>query len=286
MSSVARLTPDEVVASLAELPPMPTSIQEVIVACDDHDMTVGQLSQVVLRDQSLTANILKLANSAFYGHARRVTTVTEAVVLLGFSAIKSLAISSHTARLLNRPLPGYGLNQGELWHHSICVAFTARRLAVEVHLAPVEEAFVAGLLHDIGKTVLSGYMEQAFAEVSRVSTETREPFHHVEARLLGFDHAELGARVAARWSFPQELEEAIRYHHDPDQATLKPMLAHVVHVADAVCMMLGQGLGGDGLNYEVSRGSLEILGFDQDRLMRLMDEVAQMVTPDAFGVDD
>jgi HD-like signal output (HDOD) protein len=96
MSTITRLTAAEVAAAVAELPPMPASISEVLAACDDQDMTVGQLSQVILRDQSLTANLLKLANSAFYGHARRVTTATEAVVLLGFSAIKSLAISSHT----------------------------------------------------------------------------------------------------------------------------------------------------------------------------------------------
>ena len=106
MSTITRLTAAEVASAVAELPPMPASISEVIAACDDQDMTVGQLSQVILRDQSLTANLLKLANSAFYGHARRVTTVTEAVVLLGFSAIKSLAISSHTSRLLNGALPG------------------------------------------------------------------------------------------------------------------------------------------------------------------------------------
>jgi putative nucleotidyltransferase with HDIG domain len=246
-------------------------------------MTVGQLSQVVLRDQSLTANILKLANSSFYGHARRVTTVTEAVVMLGFSAIKSLAISSHTARLLSGSLPGYGLQQGELWRHSISVAFTARRLAVEVQLAPVEEAFVAGLLLDIGKTILSSYMENAFDEVTRISQERRVPFHEVEAELLGFDHAELGAQIASSWSFPPELEEAIRFHHSPSGATLKPALSHCVHLADAACMMLGVGLGTDGLMYGMDPASLAVLDITPDRLMRLMDDVGPLVSNDPFG---
>ena len=280
---ITRLTAPEVAAAVAELPPMPSSIQEVISACDDQDMTVGQLSQVVLRDQSLTANILKLANSSFYGHARRVTTVTEAVVMLGFSAIKSLAISSHTARLLNGSLPGYGLQQGELWRHSISVAFTARRLAVEVQLAPVEEAFVAGLLLDIGKTILSSYMENAFDEVTRISQERRVPFHEVEAELLGFDHAELGAQIASSWSFPPELEEAIRFHHSPSGATLKPALAHCVHLADAACMMLGVGLGTDGLMYGMDPSSLAVLDITPDRLMRLMDDVGPLVSNDPFG---
>jgi putative nucleotidyltransferase with HDIG domain len=280
---ITRLTAPEVAAAVAELPPMPSSIQEVISACDDQDMTVGQLSQVVLRDQNLTANILKLANSSFYGHARRVTTVTEAVVMLGFSAIKSLAISSHTARLLSGSLPGYGLQQGELWRHSISVAFTARRLAVEVQLAPVEEAFVAGLLLDIGKTILSSYMENAFDEVTRISQERRVPFHEVEAELLGFDHAELGAQIASSWSFPPELEEAIRFHHSPSGATLKPALSHCVHLADAACMMLGVGLGADGLMYGMDPASLAVLDITPDRLMRLMDDVGPLVANDPFA---
>ncbi len=283
MALITRLTAQEVAAAVAELPAMPASIAEVIAACDDHDMTVGQLSQVILRDQSLTANILKLANSSFYGHSRRVTTVTEAVVMLGFSAIKSLAISSHTARLLSGGLPGYGLQQGELWRHSISVAFTARRLAVEVRLAPVEEAFVAGLLHDIGKTILSSYMEHAFDEVTRIAQDRRIPFHDVEAELLGFDHAELGAQIAVAWSFPPELEEAIRFHHSPGGATLKPALAHCVHLADAACMMLGVGLGADGLMYGVDPESLEVLGITPDRLMGLMDDVAPLIAGDPFG---
>lgn len=285
MASAARISPDEIAHSLAELPPMPASISEVISACDDQDMTVGQLSQIILRDQGLTANILKLANSAFYGHARRVTTATEAVVLLGFSAVKSLAISSHTARLLNRALPGYGLAAGELWQHSIAVAFCARRLAVEVQLAPVEEAFVAGLLHDIGKIVLATHMETVFTEIGEEARQRRESFHHVEAEVLGFDHAELGARVAAQWSFPPELEEAIRCHHDPGRATLKPRLAHVVHLADAICMMLGVGLGADGLAYEVDPTTFDALGYDQQRIVGLLDELEPLLSVDAFGLE-
>jgi putative nucleotidyltransferase with HDIG domain len=283
MSTVTRLTAADVAAAVAELPAMPSSITEVISACDDNDMTVGQLSQVILRDQSLTANILKLANSAFYGHARRVTTATEAVVLLGFSAIKSLAISSHTSRLLSGALPGYGLQHGELWRHSVAVAFTARRLAVEVQLAPVEEAFVAGLLHDLGKTILSSHMEHAYDEVTRIAQERRVPFHDIERELLGFDHAELGALVASAWSFPAELEEAIRHHHSPDEATLKPALAHCVHVADAACMMLGVGLGTDGMMYGIDPGSLSALGITPERLTGLMEDVAPLIADDPVG---
>jgi putative nucleotidyltransferase with HDIG domain len=277
MATITRLSAEEVAAAVAELPAMPSSITEVILACDDQDMTVGRLSQTILRDQSLTAAILKMANSAFYGHARRVTTVTEAIVLLGFPAIKSLAVSSHGSRVLGGSLPGYGLQQGELWRHSVAVAFTARRLAVEVRLAPVEEAFVAGLLHDIGKTILSGFMENAFDEVTRIAHERRIPFHEVEAELLGFDHAELGALVAAGWSFPPELVEAIRRHHSPGDARLKPPLAHCVHLADAACMMMGVGLGREGVMCVLDPVSLAAVGIAAERVGALMEGIEPLI---------
>lgn len=109
------------------------------------------------------------------------------------------------------------------------------------------------------------------------------PFHEVEAELLGFDHAELGAHIAASWSFPPELEEAIRFHHSPSGATIKPALSHCVHLADAACMMLGIGLGIDGLMYGMDPDSLTTLGITAERLMEIMGEIAPMITDDPFG---
>ncbi|MEW6582103.1 MAG: HDOD domain-containing protein [Actinomycetota bacterium] len=271
------LSIDEITARIAELPVLPASVSEVITACDDPDITVGQISQKILQDQQLTASILKLANSAMYGLSRRVSTVTEAVVLLGFATIKSLAISSHTYRLLNRSLPGYGMQRGEIWWHSISVAMAARRIAVEVHLAPVEEAFVAGLLHDIGKTVLSGYMEDAFEEVIDIVQSERVAFSDAENRVLGYDHAELGARIARAWNFPPDLVEAIRFHHTPGAASLKPKLTYAVHLADCICMMLGIGIGADGLSYTVESGTLEALGLEHGRVEQIIDRLEPLL---------
>lgn len=271
---------DEITARIAELPVLPANVSEVIAACDDPDVTVGQISQRILQDQQLTASILKLANSAMYGLSRRVATITEAVVLLGFATIKSLAISSHTYRLLNRSLPGYGLQRGEIWKHSIAVAMASRRIAVEVHLAPVEEAFIAGLLHDIGKTVLSSYMEDAFEEVSAIVEAERVPFSEAEVRVLGFDHAELGARIARLWNFPPDLVEAIRFHHAPESASLKPKLTYAVHLADCICMMLGIGIGSDGLSYTIQGGTLEALGLEPGQVEQMIDRLEPLLHDD------
>jgi len=283
MTTITRLSAQEVAEEVADLPAMSSSISEVIAACDDPEITVGRMSQVILRDQSLTSGILRLANSAFYGHSRQVTTISDASLLLGFSTVKSLAISTHTSRLLAGALPGYGLAHGELWQHSVAVAFAARRLAIEVGVEPVEQAFVAGLLHDIGKLILSSRMEDAFDEVVALAEERRAPLHEVENELLGFDHAELGAQVAAAWNFPPELEEAIRYHHEPAGATLRPALAHGVHVADAACILIGVGLEGRALADGIDPASLAALGLAPERLVEVVTEVSAAIAADPFG---
>ena len=283
MTTITRLSAQEVAAEVADLPSMSSSITEVIAACDDPDITVGKISQAIMRDQSLTAGILRLANSAYFGHPRRVATISDASLLLGFSAIKSLAISTHTSRLLAGPLPGYGLQRGELWDHSVAVAFTARRLALEVDLQPVEEAFVAGMLHDIGKIVLSSHMEDAFEEVVALAEERRAPLHEVEAELLGFDHAELGAQVARAWNFPPELEEAIRHHHDPEAATLEPALAACVNLADTGCILVAVGLDGSALADGVDAGVLASVGLTPERYTAAIEDVSDAIRANPFG---
>ncbi len=283
MTTITRLNAQDVAAQVADLPTMSSSINQVISACDDPEISVDRISQAIVRDQALTAGVLRLANSAFYGHPRTINTISDASLLLGFSAIKSLAISTHTSRLLAGPLPGYGLQRGELWDHSVAVAFTARRLAVAVDSAPVEEAFIAGMLHDIGKLILSSHMEDAFDEVVALAQERRAPLHEVEVELLGFDHAELGAQIAAAWNFPPELEEAIRCHHDPTAATLKPGLAGCVHVADAGCILVAVGLDGPALADGMDRGSLAALGLTPEQFALAMDDVVDAIRTNPFG---
>lgn len=283
MTTITRLSARDVAAEVADLPSMSSGINDVIAACDDPDISVGRITQAIMRDQALTAGILRLANSAFYGHSRRVNTISDASLLLGFSAIKSLAISTHTSRLLAGPLPGYGLQRGELWDHSVAVAFTARRLALEVESAPVEEAFIAGMLHDIGKLILSSHMEDAFEEVVALAEERRAPLHEVEAELLGFDHAELGAQVAAAWNFPPELEEAIRCHHDPSAATLRPGLARCVHVADAGCILVAVGLDGPAVGDGMDPEALAAVGLTPERFTAAMGDVIDAIRNNPFG---
>ena len=263
---------------------MPASISEVIAACDDQDMTVGQLSQVILRDQSLTANLLKLANSAFYGHARRVTTATEAVVLLGFSAIKSLAISSpHLAPAERGPArlrPAAGRALAPLDRRGLHRPAARRRGQARAGRGGVRRRPAARHRQDDplrlhGERLRRGHPDRPGAAHAVPRGRDRA------ARASTTPSS--GAQVAAAWSFPPELEEAIRYHHSPHEARLKPALAHCVHLADAACMMLGVGLGVDGMMYAIDPDSLAVLGVDADRLSGSWRTSRPLMTGDALG---
>ncbi len=280
LSAPPRPSLDEVAAAVAEVPALSPAVRGVMDACDSLDTTAQEVAKAILVDQGLTANVLRLANSAHYGHPRRVTTATEAVVLMGVSAVRSLAISSHTAQLLSRPLPGYAMARGDLWRHSMSVAFVSRRLAIETAVAPAEEAFIAGLLHDVGKVVLSDLMRDSFERMTRIAHEERIPLSLVERRMLGFDHADLGARITRAWRFPPALVEAIGAHHRPAEAEEAPALAHCVHVADLTCLFIGAGAGPDAVPYAVEPDSLAALGLSAHRLREIATELHPILVRD------
>lgn len=228
-----------------EVRDLPMSMSEtlpaVIEACDNADTSVNDLTGLISADQSLVAMLLKLANSAYYGYARRIETLPEAIVLLGFSTIKSLAITATTMNLLFQSEDELSEVRHEIWSHSLGVGVAARALARKRGNIHPEKAFVAGLLHDLGMIILSVYRKDEFLRVLAHAQDRSVTYEEAERDLLGFSHAELGARVAEAWSFPNTHCEAIRCHHQPSAATLQIGLSQVTHLADWMVYDLGVG---------------------------------------------
>lgn len=261
---------NELVAKVEDLPSLPLVVTQVLKLTADPDSTPEDLNQVITTDQNLTAKVLRLANSAYYGFARRIGTVTEAVILLGFNTIRNLVMAASMSPFLEREVAGYALARGELWHHSLVSAMAARLLAREVRYRPHEQAFVAGLLHDIGKVILSIYVSAEYQEIIRRVQEENIPFMTAEAEVLGFHHAQVGGLVADKWNLPQDLVEAVSLHHHPAEAKIDPRLTAITHAADAVSLMLGMGVGADGLLYPLDAGCLEVAGVQPYHLEKVM----------------
>jgi HD-like signal output (HDOD) protein len=215
-------------------------LAQVITECDNADASVSSLARIMSGDQALAAMVLKLANSAYYGYARRIESLPDAVVLLGFASVKNLAITASITRLLTTDRDAFAPIRAQLFDHSLCVAVGCRILGRSKRVSG-EKAFVAGLLHDLGLIVLVCYRKDLFGRLLAASQRCGAPMHEVEEEILGFQHAELGALVAAEWKFPPALCEALRYHHEPDGARVDPVLARTVHVADWAAKRLGVG---------------------------------------------
>lgn len=265
---------DVLLNRLGELPPMPQVAQKALSLIRDPDSSMSELATTLSMDQAMTSLVLRWVNSAYYGLKYPVSTVQQAVTYLGQRTLHSLILAASVATLLERPAPGYALDRGELWRHSIGVAAGARLLTLKFGSAVAEEAYHAGLLCDIGKL--------AFEILLRtIDTSTPEwqgkSFSDLEMSHFGVDHAQLGAEMVRRWNLPASLVDAISYHHTPSAAGEGALLASAVHVADAAMMMLGVGIGKDGLQYELDPVACQRVGWSDNSLKELLDKVIPFI---------
>lgn len=254
---------DNLIRQVQDLPSLPIAVTRVMQLTNDPKAGLSDVAHALASDQGLAARVLKLANSAYYGSSRRIGTVSEAVVILGMRTTRNLTLATSCQDMLEREVQGYFLPRGALWRHSLACAAAAQNLARRAHFRGTEEAFVAGLLHDIGKVVMSAYLKAEFAQVLTRVAKGRLTFSDAEREVLGFDDAEVGARLLERWNLPSTLVTAVRYHHAPSQAPESP-LAALVHVADTICLTLGIGLGVDGMAYTLDPNALAMLHLTED----------------------
>ena len=246
-------------------PSMPAAAARMLTLMDDANANASQIEKVLRWEPGLTANILKLTNSAYFGLSRKIGSVRQAVVLLGWKRVAQLVITTCVNAIMNRPISGYKLPVGELWRHSIAVSVAAEGLAKEVNLAPAEEIFTAALVHDLGKLVLDALVRDELQAIEMAASQG-VPFEVAEHMVLGTDHAEIGARILEGWSFPSEIVMAVRWHHDPDSAAQPGPLVDIIHVANILCLMIGLGLGVEGLHHEPSFSATERLGIKVNHL--------------------
>jgi putative nucleotidyltransferase with HDIG domain len=259
-------------------------VLQTLKKLDDPKSSAADVADRLSRDEGLVLRVLKLANSAYYGMPRRVSSVTEAISYLGYRTVKSIVLAASVFQHMDRPLTGYALDRGDLWHHSLAVAASARHIAGKIpgrKTVDPEEAYIAGMLHDIGKIVLNDYIRFGYGLIVKIVEDQQRPFMEAEREVLGFDHAEVGAQLIEQWQLPQAFVSVARYHHEPESLPDEAdpgerALLDVVHVANVMTLMLGAGLGADGLQYPLSEAALERLSLGEPEL--LMAELVDCIT--------
>jgi HD-like signal output (HDOD) protein len=233
---------EEVLLEVAELRALPAVAARVIEIAGGEKFSAHELAQAVASDQALTAKMLRLANSAYYGYPRKITTVRDAVVLLGFRAVRSAALAS----CVIDTLPGQTSNieGSRFWQFSVTVGMLAEVLAT-AHHRHMDEAFTAGVLHNIGRLALDQHRPRELMAVTTLSVQKKISMFEAEKVVLGFTDAELGGALAAHWNFPEELADGVAQHHlPPDAITDSDSLA--AYVSRARIFARASGLS-DGL---------------------------------------
>ncbi len=277
----ARTVAEKIVQATGDLPTMPHVANLVMEKLSDPNATPKDLQKIISQDQALAARVLKISNSPFYGCARTVTNLTDALVVMGFDSIRSLVVASAMHDFFKK----FGLAEKLLWEHSIACGSIAKLVARRVKYSKIEEAFLAGLLHDIGKVVLNLKMpDEMLSIVQQVYNDPTQSFYSIEESKWGFTHAQVGMLIARKWNFTDSIEEAIGYHHHPEKATILPVLSYIVSVSNSVSHKLELGpTRTPDLDLTALRSS-KALKLSPDALDELVEDAAEVLKSQEGGV--
>jgi len=268
-------TRDSILAQALHLPQMPAPVVRVMTYLSRPEADLNELAKLIEFDPGLTVNVLRMANSSFFGGGGQVTTVREALFRLGTRRVVQLVIASGVAPNARAAVAGYGLGEGELLRQAIAVGVAAELMAAELDLRAPDHTFTAGLLCNIGKKVLGAFLEVDAGPILALANKEHIPFEQAERRVLGIDHAELGADLLRRWELPEAIVECVRWHLDPCSAPVEDTALDLVHVGFVLATMAGIGQGLDGLNYLVCQKCFERLGVTPLAMARVMERLLE-----------
>ncbi len=242
-----------ILKSIKTLPPFPVTIQKVMGLAGDPDSSLTELAAVIRLDQAITANILRICNSAYFGLRRPVDNVNDAIMHMGKKNVLRAVMAAGLSRYF-RTAQGYDVKGSGLWEHAVAVALLSQIVAARISRPDDPRLFTAGVLHDIGKMVMGEFVLEAWQKIQELVEKQRYSFLEAEEEVLGVNHAELGGEIALIWKFPDEILKAIAFHHRPDLLADGDVVPWIVYLSNQVCHVMGIGVGADALAYRAVGG--------------------------------
>ena len=226
--------PDKIIQKVSKFPNMPQTGMKLRALLTEKDVSTDEIERILRHDPGLAANVLRLANSAYFGIPTKVRTLKHAVVLLGVKRFAQIAVGACMNKTMDTAVEGYGLSRGELWLHSIAVSTTAEALAKYRKLAETSDFFTPALLHDLGKLVMGEFVKAELPKITDL-VANGVPFVIAEKEILGTDHAEIGALILSKWRFPGDLINAVRWHHYPEGIENSNLQPDIVYLSNLLC---------------------------------------------------
>jgi putative nucleotidyltransferase with HDIG domain len=230
--------------SIIGLPTLPTVVSKMIDLVDSPRTSATALARLISSDQALTAKVLKFANSAYYGFPREISTVNMAIVVLGFNAVKEMGLSLSVFDVFKKTPSAADFDVTLFWEHSVGCGVASRMLARAYRAPFAGEAFVAGLLHDMGKVILKQYFEPEFADILNSQKEQNKTLEEAEASAIATGHAQIGAWLAEKWNLPKIICDTVLHHHDPWESKAERLFVACVTLGDYLCHATSTGQSG------------------------------------------
>jgi len=240
---------ETIIETCSQLPPFPAVINRALNLMNDPNSSVQEIVETIQYDQAITANVLRVCNSAYFGLRQSVGSLQEAVIFLGFSQLIEILLSGVSGSMMGKAVSGYDLEAGELWKHSVSSALLSQIISRRIKREQNPMLFTAALIHDIGKVLLNAYVKEQSETIKDLVKTKGVSFLQAEKDVLGIDHAELSAHIIEQWNFPQKIVQAIRYHHTPLLATSDQEAVYQIYLSDLIAILTGIGGGVDGLSY-------------------------------------
>ena len=260
-------------SKITKLTPLPTMVQSVLEISNNPKSSATQLAEVIKKDMTLTARILKIVNSAYFGFHRQIGNVNHAIVILGFEEIRNISLAACFMESFGWKDDSL-FNWHEFWVHSLSVAFTSRALSRLTKKMNPEDAFVVGLLHDFGKVILEQHFQQDFHLVLKKAHEEQRTLHKVCRELMNIDHAEIGGIVAEQWQLPVSLKKSIELHHIPETANTSDYGVYIVDLSNYFCHKHEVGSSGNPSPLQPFTGSMKALGIEGRDFEDVWDDLA------------
>ncbi|HOK02829.1 MAG TPA: HDOD domain-containing protein [Spirochaetota bacterium] len=276
---------ESTINNIAALPTMPEVATKILNMVNDPEVSFKAVAEELAKDQSMTTNVLKLCNSAYFSKGKEITSIERAIVTLGIKELTNIVMVIAAKPILDKYVIGYDLGKGELWKQGLLVGILSKQIALLKNRKDIADVvFTGGIIHNVGKTVIAIFVQNTYNDILEEVRKNNITFTEAEKNVMGYSHQEISEKILEKWNFPAVLRAIVRYYAEPENAPAEfKTEVSIVHIAHSIGIMAGIGIGSDGLYHQLSKLAIDNLKMDNQELEELFTKIPE-ITKQAMAI--
>ena len=276
---------ESTINNIAALPTMPEVATKILNMVNDPEVSFKAVAEELAKDQSMTTNVLKLCNSAYFSKGKEITSIERAIVTLGIKELTNIVMVIAAKPILDKYVIGYDLGKGELWKQGLLVGILSKQIALLKNRKDIADVvFTGGIIHNVGKTVIAIFVQNTYNDILEEVRKNNITFTKKEKNVMGYSHQEISEKILEKWNFPAVLRAIVRYYAEPENAPAEfKTEVSIVHITHSIGIMAGIGIGSDGLYHQLSKLAIDNLKMDNQELEELFTKIPE-ITKQAMAI--